>query len=230
MSDFTWIDIFLLAVLAGSAFKAYRDGFFTSVVKLLGNLGSLLAAWYVSANYSRIVFEKFFRASFLDKSYAYLLRTSENIDVQAAIESIIGKWPRGFADSLLEKTQESLSVVLTPDMESAALLVDQFLAPVVTSVISVVLFIICFTAVSLLCSMLAKTLKIVNGVPILGFANRLAGLGAGLIIGGVNIILLSFLFSIIIILTGDSLSFLNRRTLRQSRIIALAGAVNPFLP
>lgn len=230
MSDFTWIDIFLLAVLAGSAFKAYRDGFFTSVVKLLGNLGSLLAAWYVSANYSRIVFERFFRASFLDKSYAYLLRTSENIDVQAAIESIIGKWPRGFADSLLEKTQESLSVVLTPDMESAALLVDQFLAPVVTSVISVVLFIICFTAVSLLCSMLAKTLKIVNGVPILGFANRLAGLGAGLIIGGVNIILLSFLFSIIIILTGDSLSFLNRRTLRQSRIIALAGAVNPFLP
>lgn len=230
MSDFTWIDIFLLAVLAGSAFKAYRDGFFTSVVKLLGNLGSLLAAWYVSANYSRIIFEKFFRASFLDKSYAYLLRTSENIDVQAAIESIIGKWPRGFADSLLEKTQESLSVVLTPDMESAALLVDQFLAPVVTSVISVVLFIICFTAVSLLCSMLAKTLKIVNGVPILGFANRLAGLGAGLIIGGVNIILLSFLFSIIIILTGDSLSFLNRRTLRQSRIIALAGAVNPFLP
>ena len=230
MSDFTWIDIFLLAVLAGSAFKAYRDGFFTSVVKLLGNLGSLLAAWYVSANYSRIIFEKFFRASFLDKSYAYLLRTSENIDVQAAIESIIGKWPRGFADSLLEKTQESLSVVLTPDMESAALLVDQFLAPVVTSVISVVLFIICFTAVSLLCSMLAKTLKIVNGVPILGFANRLAGLGAGLIIGVVNIILLSFLFSIIIILTGDSLSFLNRRTLRQSRIIALAGAVNPFLP
>ncbi len=230
MSDFTWIDIFLLAVLAGSAFKAYRDGFFTSVVKLLGNLGSLLAAWYVSANYSRIIFEKFFRASFLDKSYAYLLRTSENIDVQAAIESIIGKWPRGFADSLLEKTQESLSVVLTPDMESAALLVDRFLAPVVTSVISVVLFIICFTAVSLLCSMLAKTLKIVNGVPILGFANRLAGLGAGLIIGGVNIILLSFLFSIIIILTGDSLSFLNRRTLRQSRIIALAGAVNPFLP
>lgn len=230
MSDFTWIDIFLLAVLAGSAFKAYRDGFFTSVVKLLGNLGSLLAAWYVSANYSRIIFENFFRASFLDKSYAYLLRTSENIDVQAAIESIIGKWPRGFADSLLEKTQESLSVVLTPDMESAALLVDQFLAPVVTSVISVVLFIICFMAVSLLCSMLAKTLKIVNGVPILGFANRLAGLGAGLIIGGVNIILLSFLFSIIIILTGDSLSFLNRRTLRQSRIIALAGAVNPFLP
>ena len=217
-------------MLAGIAFKAYRDGLFTSVVKLLGNLGSLLAAWYVSANYSRIIFEKFFRASFLDKSYAYLLRTSENIDVQAAIESIIGKWPRGFADSLLEKTQESLSVVLTPDMESAALLVDQFLAPVVTSVISVVLFIICFTAVSLLCSMLAKTLKIVNGVPILGFANRLAGLGAGLIIGGVNIILLSFLFSIIIILTGDSLSFLNRRTLRQSRIIALAGAVNPFLP
>lgn len=230
MSNFTWIDIFLLAVLAGSAFKAYRDGFFTSVVRRVGNLGSLFVAWYVSANYSRIIFEKLFRASLLNKSYDYLLQTSENIDVQSAVESIIGKWPQGFADSLIQKTQESLSVVLTPDMDSAALLVDQFLAPVITSAISIVMFIICFTAASLLCRMLAKTLKIVNGVPLLGFANRLAGLGAGVIIGGVNIILLSFLFSIIIILTGNSLSFLNRRTLQQSSIIAIAGSVNPFLP
>ena len=130
----------------------------------------------------------------------------------------------------MQKTQDSLSVLLSPDMDSAVFLVDQFIAPIVVACISVVIFIVLFIAIRVVCALLAKMFKTVNKVPILGFANRLAGGLSGFVIGGVNIILLSFLFSIIVIITGDSLSWLNSQVISQSQILALTGIINPFLP
>lgn len=224
------IDGVLLAVLLFSAFKAYHDGFFTSVIKLVGNLGGFVAAWYVSGRYSRLIFEKYLREGFITKAYDYLSQTSRATDVKTALESLVGRWPQEFVNSILQKTRDSLSAMLSPDMESAVLLVDEFLAPMIISCISVILFIICFFAVRMICKVAAGSFRTINKVPLLGFANKMAGFAAGLVIGGVNIILLSFLLSIIVIVTGDTLSFLNRRTLRQSSILALTGVINPFLP
>ena len=44
------IDIIFLAVLLITAIRAYIDGFFTSVIRLIGTLGSVFAGWYVSDN------------------------------------------------------------------------------------------------------------------------------------------------------------------------------------
>lgn len=226
----TIIDIVLIAVLIISAIRAYSDGFFTSVIRLIGNLGSLFGAWYAASNYSQMIFDKVLRNSLVTRSYNYLEQTAQNIDIETALSSVIGKWPQEFVTTVLEKTQESLSTLLTPSMDSAVYLVDSFIAPIVVACISVVLFILCFIAVRLVCGVLAKLFKGVNKVPVLGFANRMAGFVAGIAIGGVNIILLSFLFSIIVIITGDGLSWLNSRVISGSKILALTGAINPFLP
>lgn len=226
----TIIDIALIAVLIISAIRAYSDGFFTSVIRLIGNLGSLFGAWYVASNYSQKIFDKVLRNSLVTRSYNYLEQTAQNIDIETALSSVIGKWPQEFVTTVLEKTQESLSTLLTPSMDSAVYLVDSFIAPIVVACISVVLFILCFIAVRLVCGVLAKLFKGVNKVPVLGFANRMAGFVAGIAIGGVNIVLLSFLFSIIVIITGDSLSWLNSRVINGSKILAMTGAINPFLP
>lgn len=47
----TIIDIGLVVVLLISVVRAYIDGFFTSVIRLIGNLGSLFGAWYVASTY-----------------------------------------------------------------------------------------------------------------------------------------------------------------------------------
>lgn len=226
----TIIDIALIAVLIISAIRAYSDGFFTSVIRLIGNLGSLFGAWYVASNYSQMIFDRALRNSLVTRSYNYLEQTAQNIDIETALSQVIGKWPQEFVTTVLEKTQESLSTLLTPSMDSAVYLVDSFIAPIVVACISVVLFILCFIAVRLVCGVLAKLFKGVNKVPVLGFANRMAGFVAGIAIGGVNIVLLSFLFSIIVIITRDSLSWLNSRVINGSKILAMTGAINPFLP
>ena len=207
----TIIDIGLVVVLLISVVRAYIDGFFTSVIRLIGNLGSLFGAWYVASTYSQPIFDSLLRNSLITRSYSYLQQTARNIDIETALSSVIGKWPQEFVNTILQKTQDSLSVLLSPDMDSAVFLVDQFIAPIVVACISVVIFIVLFIAIRVVCALLAKMFKTVNKVPILGFANRLAGGLSGFVIGGVNIILLSFLFSIIVIITGDSLSWLTAR-------------------
>ncbi|MBR6608599.1 MAG: CvpA family protein [Oscillospiraceae bacterium] len=226
----TIIDIGLVVVLLISVVRAYIDGFFTSVIRLIGNLGSLFGAWYVASTYSQPIFDSLLRNSLITRSYSYLQQTARNIDIETALSSVIGKWPQEFVNTILQKTQDSLSVLLSPDMDSAVFLVDQFIAPIVVACISVVIFIVLFIAIRVVCALLAKMFKTVNKVPILGFANRLAGGLSGFVIGGVNIILLSFLFSIIVIITGDSLSWLNSQVISQSQILALTGIINPFLP
>ena len=226
----TIIDIGLVVVLLISVVRAYIDGFFTSVIRLIGNLGSLFGAWYVASTYSQPIFDSLLRNSLITRSYSYLQQTARNIDIETALTSVIGKWPQEFVNTILQKTQDSLSVLLSPDMDSAVFLVDQFIAPIVVACISVVIFIVLFIAIRVVCALLAKMFKTVNKVPILGFANRLAGGLSGFVIGGVNIILLSFLFSIIVIITGDSLSWLNSQVISQSQILALTGIINPFLP
>ncbi len=226
----TIIDIGLVVVLLISVIRAYIDGFFTSVIRLIGNLGSLFGAWYVASTYSQSIFDNFLRNSLVTRSYNYLQQTARNIDIETALSSVIGKWPQEFVNTILQKTQDSLQVLISPDMDSAVLLVDQFIAPIVVACISVVIFIVLFIAIRVVCALLAKMFKTVNKVPVLGFANRLAGGLSGFVIGGVNIILLSFLFSIIVIITGDGLSWLDSGVIAGSKILAFTGVINPFLP
>lgn len=226
----TIIDIILIVVLVISAIRAYNDGFFTSVIRLIGNLGSLFGAWYVASNYSQPIFDNLLRNSLITRSYSYLEQTAQNIDIETALSQVIGKWPQEFVNTILEKTQDSLSALLTPSMDSAVFLVDEFIAPIIVACISVIIFIVLFIGIRFVCGVLAKMFKTVNKVPLLGFANRLAGGVAGIAIGGVNIILLSFLFSIIVIITGDGLSWLNSQVISGSQILAMTGIINPFLP
>ena len=224
------IDGLLIVVLLISAIRAYCNGFFTSIINLLGNVGSLIAAWFVSNTYSQQIFDTMIRESLITRSYNYLVQASESIDIETALNSVIGKWPKEFVDTILRKTEESLSILLTPTKESAVHLVDTFIAPIVVACITVVTFLLCYIIVKFICNLLAKVFKGLNNVPLLGFANKLAGFVAGLGIGGINIILLSFLLSIIIIVSGDKITWLNSRIISQSKILALTGSINPFLP
>ncbi len=224
------IDIIFLAVLLITAIRAWADGFFTSVMRLIGTLGSVFAGWYVSNNYTRYIFDNYLRAPLTERSYNFLLQASRDIDIQTAITSVIGNMPQQYLNTVVQKAEEVMSQVLVPTMDSAVYLVNEFIEPIVTACLAVVLFLVCFAAVRTVCAILAGALRSVNKVPVLGAANRLAGFASGIIIGCINIILLSFLLSIIVIVTGDSLSFLNAEVIAGSRVMAMTAALNPFLP
>ncbi|MBR5520897.1 MAG: CvpA family protein [Oscillospiraceae bacterium] len=223
------IDVVFLVILLVTALRGCYDGFFTSVMKLIGTLGSVFAGWYVSDNYSGYIFENYLRRPLTERSYNFLLQASQDVDIQTAITSVIGNWPQEYIDVIMQKAEEVSSHILVPDMDSAIYLVNEFIGPMVTACVGIVLFLTCFAAVRIICTVLAGLFRSVNKVPVLGLANRMAGLATGLVAGGVNIILLSYVLNIIVIVTGDALPFLNAGILSSSRIMGAISSLNPFL-
>ncbi|MEG1801437.1 MAG: hypothetical protein RR273_05620 [Oscillospiraceae bacterium] len=223
------IDGILLGIILLSAIKAYSNGFFASGVTLVGDIAGVIIAWFVSKKYSGVLFNYFFRDNLVDQTFEYIQNSTKAIDLQAMAQGVIGKLPQELLQEFISKAQAVVQDITTPTIETASALVDALLGPIIITFIAAAMFVIIIMLCKLVTVMLANLLKIVNHIPVLGFANRLAGFFVGIGIGGVNIILISFLLSIIAIITGNSIELFNSSVLAQSKILAMTRGINPFL-
>jgi len=223
------IDIILLVIILISAIRCFMDGFATSVVKLVGNIAGFVAAWIVSKRWSPVVFGNLFRENMVEKTYTYIQDKSRMVDVQALLQEFTGTLPENFMQELTAKAEETIAQITTPTMEVAEMIVDTLLAPAVTIIIALVIFAIVCTLCNILAGLLAKAFKAINHIPVIGFANRMGGFAVGAVIGVIYIILISCVLSIIVIITENSLTFLNMEVLNQSKILSMTGLVNPFI-
>lgn len=223
------IDGILILVLLLTAIRGYKDGFLSAAINLAGNLGSLFAGRYVAKNYAQVFFEKVLRSGLIERSYNYLSQNRRSTDISEALASVLDNLPQSFVEKVVSAAQNAAQGVLAPTQDSAAVLVDDFIAPMLLPVIAAGLFVITFLVVGILCKILAKRLKIVNEVPLIGTANKIAGFLMGTASGVVNIILLSFLLYIICIVTKDGMSFVTLDILRQSKIIGMMNIANRIL-
>ena len=223
------IDIALLVIILISAIKCFIDGFATSVVKLVGNIAGLVAAWYFSKRWAPMIFEKYFREKMVEKSYAYLQDKTMALNLQELIREFTGNLPLEFFSEFAEKAEELALQITVPTMEMAETVVDTIVGPVITVIITLVIFAIGCTLFSVVASLLAKLFKAINHIPVIGFANRLGGFAVGAVTGAVYVILISCVLSIIAVVTENSLSFLNIEVINQSKILSLTGLINPFI-
>lgn len=223
------IDIILLVIILVTAVKAFIDGFFTAVIRLVGNIVSLVAAWIVSKQYSSVIFDSLFRENVTETTYNYIQNSANALDVQQLLENFVGGLPAKFMEEFVLKAESIVSQLISPTMETAQNIVDALIQPVITAVISVVLFVLVFTLCTVVANLLAKLFKKLNDVPVIGFANRIGGFAVGVISGVINIILISCLLSIISIITQNSLSFINMNVLAQSKVLSLTAIINPFI-
>ncbi len=223
------IDIILIGIILITAVKAFKDGFFTSVVKLVGNIAGLIFSWILANKWSPMIFEKIFREKITAKVYSYI-QTSENLtDIKAITEKFISGLPDSFVESFAEKAEQFIDGTVAPSVEIAQSITDSIIGPIITAVITIVIFAVLCSVFSFLSSLLAKALKTINYIPVLGFANRLGGFGVGVFSGIVNVIIISCLLSIIAVITQNSLSFINIELLKQSKILSLTSIINPFM-
>ena len=223
------IDIALLVIILISAVKFFIDGFATSVVKLVGNIAGLVAAWYLSKRWSPMIFENMFRENIVEKTYKYIQDGTKALNIQELIEEFTGSVPASFIQEFAAKAEEVATQITQPTMETAEKIVDVIVGPAVTVIIMLVIFAIAVTAFTIVASLLAKLFKVINKIPVLGFANRMGGFVVGALTGIIYVILISCLLSIIAIITENSLTFLNIEVLNQSKILSLTGLVNPFI-
>lgn len=223
------IDIIMLVIILITAVRAFMDGFFTAVVKLVGNIAGLIVSWILANRWAPLIFEKMFREKIVAKTYTYIQDSANMVDIHTLTEKFTGSLPAAFMQDFAEKAKQLLLNVTEPTVELAQSITDEILGPIITLVIMIVIFSILCSVCSVLASLLAKALRAINHIPVVGFANRLGGFGVGVFSGIINMIIISCVLSIIAVITQNSLSFINMEVLSQSKLLSLTSIINPFM-
>lgn len=223
------LDIILIVIVLISAVKACNEGLFTAGVNLVGNVAGFFVAWFVSNKYSATIFDWLFKEKLINQTYEYIQSSSNLTNAQDIAEGFMSWLPQGVVDMFMEEFLKVAESFTDASMETATIIVDNLLGPIVCLLIGVVLFVIIIVICKVITSILAKTFMVINHIPILGLVNRLAGFFIGLAIGAINIILISCLLSIIVMVTSNSIEFLNMDILSASKILGFTSGINPFM-
>ena len=223
------IDIILLTVILATAVRSFVNGFFAAVVDLIGNIVGLIASWILANRWAPVIFEKFFRERIINKIYTYISESSNMLDIQSIVEQFTGTLPASFMQEFSEKAETLLLTAKEPTVTVAQNIADTVIGPIITIVITILLFAVMCSVFGLLAALLAKALKAINHIPVVGFANRLGGFAVGVFAGVINVIIISCVLSFIAVITQNSLSFINMEVLTQSRLLSLTSIINPFM-
>ena len=218
-------DILCTVVWLILAIRYARKGFLAGVVQLTGNLISLFGARQFSGWAAGQVFERFFAGSFRDQ-IAASISAEGAVSLSGIAARYAGFLPESFRASIVEACERSISAVLNDNAVLLAdVIVQKVLAPLLTPVISLVLFFVAFA----LLRMLVTVLGLVNKLPVIGTVNRGLGYTVGALASLVDIYLVLCVVWAIIVITGGNLTVLNDTVMSSSLYYKAFNLFNPFL-
>ena len=139
-------DILCTVVWLVLAVRYARKGFLASVVQLTGSLISLFGARAFSGWAAGQVFERFLAGSFRDQIAANIAAGGA-VSLDGIAQRYAGFLPEAFRASIVDACERSISAVLNDNaVVLADTIVQKVLAPLLTPVISLVLFFVAFAA------------------------------------------------------------------------------------
>ena len=203
------IDVILLAVFVFCTLRAAKKGFFLTLFELASYIIAMVAGKIFSAALAPKVFDNFFRVrvvSFVSDS----MQKSGAADFIGSVKNMVDSIPNslgGFMQILGVQKEELVDKVAhlqnTGDM--AAEITDKVAAPLVTSVLQILLYIL----ISLVCIFLLRLViravdkLLIKKLPAIKQVNSTLGGVFGAIKGLLVVILLAIIVNVIISATGN---------------------------
>ena len=222
-------DILCVVVWLALAIHYARKGFLSSVVQLSGTLLSVIGARAFSSWAATRVFDRFLAGSFRDQ-IAASISSGGVVDLTAIADQYAGFLPETFRASIVEACERSISAVLADNaVVLADTIVQKVIAPLLTPVISLVLFFVAFALLRMAVSFLVTVLGLVNRLPVIGSVNQMLGWGVGAAASIVDIYLVLCVLWAIIVVTGGNLTVLNDTVMSGSIFYKLFNLLNPFV-
>jgi len=99
-----------------------------------------------------------------------------------------------------------------------AVINEKLVRPTLIVPIRAVIFAILFTVFGIICGVIVKSLGLVSGIPVVGFANTLFGAVLGVAEAVVVLFIVCIGIGLIISITGDNIIFLNTLTIGNTKI------------
>ncbi|MDR0222025.1 MAG: CvpA family protein [Oscillospiraceae bacterium] len=95
---------------------------------------------------------------------------------------------------------------------------DNLVKPVLIIPVRALIFSIIFAIISVVCSILAKSLRLVNSIPVVGKLNTFLGALLGVVEAAVAVFMVCIGVGLLISLTGDNITFLNTPTVNETKL------------
>lgn len=145
-------------------------------------------------------------------------------EVNKAIEEMAQSLPSfmsGVADSLVteEKINDVVISILDADSDDyASAITDNVVKPVVLVPMRALIFTILFVIILVVLNILARFMRGINRIPLIGGINKFLGAIAGFVQGAIVIFLICMFVQVVVVLSGNELIFLNTMTIDESFI------------
>lgn len=248
------VDVVLICVALGIVMRSYRKGLVASVIRLVGTLAAYAGAWIVSGPISKGLYTNFARGWVeqfaADLVPADLQTTIESIRSIGGLESMgitIGEAGKEVSQRLAEMLGEyglnnlpfGLSVdseslgseltalVMEKGLSAAQALTQALLEPLATAVLRVAAFVVVFSILSILVSILYRIGVGFNHLPLIGGVNRLLGACVGLLEAAIVLYLLCAALAIVSALLGGQNELLSWSNLQNAKLFSYIVGFNP---
>lgn len=235
------IDVLILLVLFLCYKKGAKDGFAKTLVSLLGFVIAAVLASMLCAPISEAVYDKTMSKPINDAVSSALIGDEETsfvgLDkntISTAVEEGINSLPSFIRDitGLESKKEEIVANVNESTNATVSKICDtvceSYIRPVVIKILSAIVFLLLFVAVWLICKIVAKMLKIINKLPLLGGLNKLLGGIIGLVRGVIFALVICFC---IVVFTADGASIfgvITAQTVQSSLVLKTVATYNPL--
>ncbi len=224
------LDIITVAVIILAVFSYARKGFVYSVVRLVGTI----ACWVVCSMYARPVSVYIYTNYLQGRVEEAVTNNLHNfakpgMDTFAqSLESLATELPALISSLFRMKSGEYMekwySFVVSTDGSSTALsdvIVDNMVSPIAVSILNTIVFLVMFAVLSFGIDLLCSLVKGVRHIPVVGSVNFVLGGCLGAVWGILYIYIISAVLWLMIMASGDTLSFIHTNDIHQSMLFKL---------
>lgn len=211
--------VLLLYILRGA-----RGGLAHTVMRLLGSLLALAAAWVFSEAVAGAVYQGFLRRQVLEVLAQHLGGSLDLAALEGQVTAAVSQLPavvanpvNALVDGQLALLGESLQGLEGSHLweQVARLVID----PAVTAFLRVIAFLVIYALCACGVRLLADAFRWVNHIPLIGSVNQVLGALLGAVQGAVALLLGCAFLSFVGMATGGRWALLDARMVEQTHLL-----------
>ena len=236
------LDLVLVAIVLLFCHKGKKDGFAKTLIGFLGFFIAIILAALLCKPIANFAYTSFAQKPVENAIETAIYAQANSIQEKApsvdeiltGIEDALENAPEFLKNALaLEEKREQLAAqineIYTADITALSQNAAEIIVkPIIVMVLSGVVFILLFFILMLICSLLAKSLKLVNKIPLLGGVNALLGGLIGLLKGIIVVIIINWLLVLFVGDSGNLFGVITPQTIQSSLIMKNLAVINPL--
>lgn len=224
-------DALAVSLLLYHIYISSRRGLAATLANFVGCIVALSLSWALARQLAPMLFEACFRAGLVERVQTALTALPGGTDLAEGAAALLAALPAYLAGMVNiggYDANELAALLAGYGTDTAGAVVDNIIAPAVNGMLSMVLFLLLYSLLSVVAHAITRLFYGVNRVPVIGFFNSVMGGMLGLAMGVISVYIVLVIVYFVLAFTGDSLSFLNRDLLESTFTCRLLARFEPF--